>query len=207
MKNRLVAKNLQLWRGDAHVLRGVSLALDAGRCLQVTGPNGAGKTSLLRALTGLLPLESGSVHWRSVDTQLDALGFQRDLAYLGHHTGLKGDLTASENLRYAVGMRRTISSEDIQLQLRRIGLPTAGDERLVRHMSAGQQRRVALARVLLMQCPLWLLDEPTANLDANGQQTFSAMLRSHLDAGGVAVVATHQALNLPPEQQSVLVLQ
>jgi heme exporter protein A len=207
MNNRLVAENLQLWRGDVHVLRGVSLALDAGRCLQVTGPNGAGKTSLLRALTGLLPLESGSVHWRNVDTRLDVLGFHRDVAYLGHHAGLKGDLTASENLRYAVGMRSAIRAEDIHLQLRRIGLPAGGDERLVRHMSAGQQRRVALARVLLMQCPLWLLDEPTSNLDTDGQQTFSVMLRNHLDAGGVAVVATHQSLSLSSGQQMSLVLQ
>jgi heme exporter protein A len=206
MNNRLVTENLQLWRGDAHVLRGVSFAIDAGCCLQVSGPNGAGKTSLLRAIAGLLPLESGKVRWRGSDSREDALGFQRDVAYLGHHTGLKGDLTASENLQFAVGMRRMVSGEDIHRQLRRIGLP-AGEERVVRQMSAGQQRRVALARVLLMQCPLWLLDEPTSNLDADGQQTFGTMLREHLDAGGVAVVATHQALRLPPDQQSALVLQ
>jgi heme exporter protein A len=204
--NRLLAEQLHLWRGDLHVLRGLSFALDAGRCLQVTGPNGAGKTSLLRALCGLLPLEGGTVRWRGVDCRADALSFQRELAYLGHHNALKGDLTAHENLEFAVGMRRALSSGVIEQHLRRISFPVQADHRLARQMSAGQQRRVALARVLLQQCPLWILDEPTSNLDVSGQQLFGELLRAHLDGGGVAVVATHQPLSLQHAQLQQLEL-
>jgi heme exporter protein A len=204
---QLTAADLHLWRGDSHVLRGVSLSLQAGQCLQVSGANGAGKTSLLRALAGLLPLESGEVRWRNESTGADPLKFQREFAYLGHHAALKGDLTASENLHYAVGLRRQLTADAITTGLTRVGLPAVHHERLVRHMSAGQQRRVALARVLLLGAPLWLLDEPTSNLDADGFDTFCALLRAHLESGGVAVIATHQPLGLPAAQQHALVLQ
>jgi heme exporter protein A len=203
---QLTAERLHLWRGDLHVLRGLSFTLDAGRCLQVTGPNGAGKTSLLRALCGLLPLESGMVRWGGFDTRADALGFQRDLAYLAHHNALKGDLTAHENLRFAVGLRRELPAGAIESQLRHIGFPAQADHRLARQMSAGQQRRVALSRVLLMACPLWILDEPASNLDTAGQHQFGQLLRAHLDGGGIAVVATHQPLPLRPEQVQQLEL-
>jgi heme exporter protein A len=203
---QLTADTLHLWRGELHVLRGVSFTLEAGRCLQVTGPNGAGKTSLLRALCGLLPLESGVIRWSGIDTRLDALSFQRDLAYLGHNNALKGDLTARENLQFGVGLRRTLDAEVIGSQLRQVGFPAHADDRLVRQMSAGQQRRVALTRVLLVQCPLWILDEPTSNLDTAGQQRFGELLRGHLEAGGTAVVATHQALPLQAGQLQLLEL-
>ena len=189
----LHADNLHLWRGDLHVLRGLTFSLDSGRCLQVTGVNGAGKSSLLRALAGLLPLESGTVSWRGLDTRKDHYAFHSELAWLGHGTALKSDLSAQENLHYSAGLRRALRPDDIDAALAKVGY-AHGDRRLARQMSAGQQRRVALARVLLLDCALWLLDEPTSNLDIHGQHMFGQILGAHLERGGLAVVATHQAL-------------
>ena len=189
----LQAEALQLWRGDVHVLRGLSFSLEAGNCLQVSGANGAGKTSLLRALAGLLPLESGIVNWCGLDTRKDHYTFHSELAWLSHGTGLKADLSAHENLLFSAGLRRTLDRAQIDAALAKVGYANA-DRRLARHMSAGQQRRVALARVLLLDCALWLLDEPTSNLDSRGQHMFGQILAAHLDAGGLAVIATHQPL-------------
>jgi len=191
----LKANNLHLWRGDLHVLRGLSFGLEAGRCLQVTGINGAGKSSLLRVLAGLLPLEEGTITWRGQDTQQDRLAFHAEVAWLSHGTALKGDLSARENLRFSAGLRRAVTEAEIEAALESVGFMHA-DHRLARQMSAGQQRRVALARVLLYDCALWMLDEPTSNLDTRGQDMFCRLLAGHLQRGGLAVVATHQALSL-----------
>jgi heme exporter protein A len=195
--NLLSARNLHLWRGELHVLRGLSFELAAGQCLQVTGINGAGKSSLLRALAGLLPLESGSVSWRGMDTRKDHYAFHSELAWLSHGNALKADLSAHENLLFSVGLRRAISRGDIDAALAEVGFAHS-EERLARQMSAGQQRRVALARVLLLDCALWLLDEPTSNLDTRGQDLFGQMLAGHLERGGLAVIATHQSLPVSP---------
>jgi heme exporter protein A len=201
----LSADNLHLWRGELHVLRGLSLRLDAGACLQVTGANGVGKSSLLRALCSLLPLEQGLVSWRGHDVRHDRHAYHRELAYLGHGTGLKADLSATENLQFSAGLRRALGAQQIAAALERVGM---GEQhaRLARQMSAGQQRRVALARVLLCDCALWILDEPTANLDGRGQGLFAELLQEHLRAGGLALIATHQPLNLQAPHLNVLEL-
>jgi heme exporter protein A len=195
-RHSLTASELHLWRGDLHVLRGLSLSIQSGQCLQITGPNGAGKSTLLRALCGLLPLESGQVVWNEQSTQADQLAYHGALAYLGHHTALKAELTARENLLFSAGLRRSIRAGEADSALHSVGLPAGYADRLVRQMSAGQQRRVALARVLLLAAPLWILDEPSANLDSSGQAMFARLLDSHLQNGGLAVVATHHALEL-----------
>jgi len=203
--NELRAEDLHLWRGEQHVLRGVCFELPAGQCLQVTGPNGAGKTTLLRALCGLLPLESGRVLWRGCEVSADPAAFQAQLDYLGHDNALKADLSASENLRYAARLRRRVTPGQITEALNLAGVPDIGLARL-RHLSAGQRRRVALARLLLTGAALWVLDEPGSNLDSRGQELLGGLLSRHLSHGGAAVVATHQPLLLPAAQVSPLAL-
>jgi heme exporter protein A len=203
--NEIAADGLHLWRGEAHVLQGVSLSVSAGECLQVTGTNGSGKTTLLRALCGLVPLEAGRVCWRGTDIRIDPQAYHGELAYLGHDNGLKGDLTAAENLRFAVGLRRRVGRSEVAAALERLGVPAARDLP-VRRLSAGQRRRVALARVVLTGAALWLLDEPGSNLDAAGHGLLAELISAHAGAGGVALVATHQALELPAGAQRSLTL-
>jgi heme exporter protein A len=191
----LRGENLHLWRGERHVLRGVSFVVRAGEVLQVRGANGAGKTTLLRTLCGLLHLEEGRIVWGEQDVQEDLPGFHGALAYLGHEAPLKADLTASENLRYWVGLRRRVAREPLASALERVGAERLG-ERLVRTLSAGQRRRVALAGLLLLAAPLWLLDEPTTNLDSEGQQLVARLIDAHAGDGGVVVAAVHHELTL-----------
>ncbi|HEY3730167.1 MAG TPA: cytochrome c biogenesis heme-transporting ATPase CcmA [Steroidobacteraceae bacterium] len=204
--NELTADNLQLWRGEHHVLRGVCLAVSGGECLQVTGANGAGKTTLLRALCGLTPLEDGQVRWRGGDVALDRLAFHDELSYLGHDNALKADLTAAENLRYTAALCRRVGAVEIAAALERTGVAEAADQ-LLRQLSAGQRRRVALARVLLKRGALWVLDEPGSNLDAHGQALLRELVAQHLQDGGTAVIATHQGLDLPGTPARCLTLQ
>jgi heme exporter protein A len=191
----LQAQNLHLWRGDRHVLRGLSFSVGAGECLLVTGPNGTGKTSLLRSLSGLMYLEGGQVVWGGKPIRDDLHAFHGELGYIGHEPPLKLDLSATENLRYWIGVRRRLSAHDIQGALDRVGA-THWSDRPVRTLSAGQKRRVALAGLILMAAPLWLLDEPTTNLDTQGQQLVSTLIVDHLTGGGVAVAAIHHDLGI-----------
>jgi heme exporter protein A len=204
--NELTADNLQLWRGEQHVLRGLSVALAGGQCLQVTGPNGSGKTTLLRVLCGLVPLEQGRICWRGNDVAADWAAYHSELTYLGHDNALKAELSAAENLHYAAALRRRVRSREIAAALERAGMAESAAQ-LVRTMSAGQRRRVALARLTLTGGALWLLDEPSSNLDARGQGLLLELIGEHLGAGGAAVVATHQGLDLPAAQLRSLILQ
>ncbi|MGH8219971.1 MAG: cytochrome c biogenesis heme-transporting ATPase CcmA [Steroidobacteraceae bacterium] len=195
----LRAENLHVWRGERHVLRGLALAVASGEVLQVTGANGAGKTSLLRALCGLLHLEAGRITWGGRDVRQDLSGFHASLAYLGHDPPLKADLTASENIRYWVGLRRRVKAPEITKTLESVGAAGLAD-RLIRTLSAGQRRRVAFAGVLLLAAPLWLLDEPTTHLDAGGQHLVGQLIEQHVRAGGLAVTAVHHEIAVSPER-------
>jgi heme exporter protein A len=191
----LNVSGLHLWRGDRHVLRGVSFAATSGQCVLLTGKNGAGKTTLLRAIAGLLDPEAGEVSWRGKPARGERDEFHAELAYLGHEPPLKGDLTGRENLRYSVGIRRSVTPDEIHAALEKTGAQPFAD-RAVRTLSAGQRRRVALAGVLLTGAMLWLLDEPATNLDTEGKRLVTSLIEEQLSRGGIVVAAVHQDLDL-----------
>lgn len=195
----LTVQGVHLWRGDRHVLRGVSFEGSPGKCVLLTGKNGAGKTTLIRAIAGLLDPEEGQVFWRGAPARSQRDEFHTSLAYLGHEPPLKGDLTARENLQYSIGIRRQVTLQEIDAALARTGATSFAD-RATRMLSAGQRRRVALAGVLLANAVLWLLDEPTTNLDADGQQLVRDLISEQLARDGIVVAAVHQSLPLPAEQ-------
>ncbi|HWZ62962.1 MAG TPA: cytochrome c biogenesis heme-transporting ATPase CcmA [Steroidobacteraceae bacterium] len=189
----LEAENLHLWRGERHVLNGVGFAVPTGACLHIAGANGSGKTTLLRTLCGLLYAESGRVLWDGQDVRDDMPAFHARLIYIGHEPPLKADLSALENLRFWVGVRRRRAAALLGAALERVGA-AAWAERPVRTLSAGQKRRVALAALSLLAAPLWLLDEPTTNLDAEGQQLVGSLIGEQLARGGLVLAATHHEL-------------
>lgn len=191
----LSVKNLHVFRGDRHLLQGLAFRVPTGSCLQVTGANGAGKTTLLRTLAGLLEADSLELCWLGRAVQPRDAEYLGALGYLGHDTPLKADLTGSENLRFAVGIRRRLTGEAVRAAFARVGASRFAD-RPVRTLSAGQRRRIALAALYLAGASLWLLDEPTTNLDTVGQELMRSLIEEQLAGGGIVIAATHQDLGL-----------
>ena len=191
----LAVDRVHVWRGDRHVLQGVSAQIGRGQLLHVSGPNGNGKTTLLRVVSGLLRPEQGSVTWQGQSIVSHRTDYQAALAYAAHEPALKADLTALENLRFSVGMKRRSPPHELREALERTGVAACADLP-ARVLSAGQRRRVSLARVLAMQASVWLLDEPYANLDAAGSELVSGLLQAHVAAGGLALVVAHRELAL-----------
>ena len=191
----LCVENVHVWRGDLHVLRGVRLEAHPGELLHVSGPNGTGKTTLLRVVCGLLRPEKGSVAWQGRSIAATAAEYQSALAYASHEPALKSDLTALENLRFTVGLKRRVTVAELRSSLERTGVANCADLP-ARVLSAGQRRRVAMARVLAYGADVWLLDEPFTNLDGSGSSLLSALLAEHVGQGGVALVVAHHDLNV-----------
>jgi heme exporter protein A len=175
------------------VLANLSFELHPGQALELRGANGSGKTTLLRSLAGLAPLSDGDLLWNKQGIRLGDAEHAARTAYLGHLNGLSTELTASENLRFA---QQLGGGTDVDSAMQDWGLAKEA-EQPVRYLSQGQRRRLALARVWLARRTLWLLDEPCAALDSAGEQLFDAQLSKHLEAGGMAIVATHRALSVP----------
>ena len=188
----LEARALAFYRQDEPVFGPLDFQLAEGEIALVEGDNGSGKTTLLRILAGLLHVEEGSLRWRGEAWQRDAqLG---DVLFLGHHLGLKGDLSARENLAVAAGLYGRREEPGPADALRRIGLAGYEDEP-VRRLSAGQKKRAALVRLLLLPATLWLLDEPYANLDRTGIELVNGLLAQHAARGGAALVTSHGAVS------------
>jgi heme exporter protein A len=188
----LEARALAFYRQDEPVFGPLDFRLHAGEVALVEGDNGSGKTTLLRILAGLLHIDEGELHWRERPWRREEhLG---DTLFLGHHLGLKSDLSARENLNVAAGLYGTRDGHDVEDALLDVGLGGYEDEP-VRRLSAGQKKRAALARLLLLPATLWLLDEPYANLDRTGIELVNRLLADHSARGGAALVTSHGAVS------------
>ena len=199
----LAVRGLSFSRNEARVFGPLDFDVAAGEALLVQGDNGAGKTTLLRVLAGLLAVEAGSI---SIHGKLTSPASRAStLAYLGHLPALKADLTALENLDFLCGLHGRRGSQPPEGAMAVVGLGGYEDT-LARQLSAGQKKRLSLARLWLSPAPLWLLDEPYANLDLGGIELVNRMVQAHLQEGGAALVTTHGAYAAPPVRTRLLEL-
>ncbi len=181
-------------RGDRAVFSGLDFALGAGEVLVLTGPNGSGKSSLLRMMAGLLPPVAGAVEWNGADIAEDRDAHAARLHYVGHLDAVKLALTVAENLRFWAALRP--DGKGIAPALEQFGISALADLP-ARFLSAGQRRRLALARIAVSEAPLWLLDEPTVALDSEGIDAVHGAIRNHCAEGGSCAVSTNAPLDLP----------
>ena len=192
----LEAHALECVRGGRELFQSLSFSLEPGELLEISGANGSGKTSLLRMLCGLLPPTAGEILWRGTNIGTLKEEYLKELAYLGHANGIKAELSARENLRIAGGVAGQRASEDkIGAALERMGLE-GSTERPAKTLSQGQQRRLALARLLVGEKALWVLDEPLTALDSAAVRLVQSVLGEHLEGGGMVVLTTHQPLEV-----------
>lgn len=186
----LQARSVSFLRRDEAVFAPLDFAVHPGQLALVEGDNGSGKTTLLRMLAGLLHVGAGELRWRGAPLKRSECA--HEILFLGHQLGLKADLSPRENLRIASGLHGRRAGAEIGAVLIEAGLQGYEDEP-ARRLSAGQKKRAALARLLLVPATLWLLDEPCANLDRAGVELVNRVLKWHLDAGGAALVSSHGA--------------
>ena len=197
----LAATDLACFRGDRLLFRDLNLDVNAGQALQVRGPNGCGKTTLLRILCGLTAPEDGTIRWRGRELRSHDPDFLRDLRYIGHSDGVKLALSPRENLRIAMALDTGTDETALETALARLDLADFMDV-LCRTLSAGQRRRVALARLTLGGARLWLLDEPFTAIDSAGTDTVHALIEAHLDGGGCAVLTSHQPVHIDADRST-----
>jgi len=194
--------DLECQRGERLLFTALAVSVEAGTCLHVAGENGAGKTSLQRILCGLLAPTQGEVRWGGKDIRRLREDYWQLLAYVGHLNGVKDDLTALENVRFAAALAGHPSGEDVARHaLEAVGL--AGFESSqARFLSQGQRRRIALARLYLArEAKLWVLDEPFTALDVRGVASLATLIGEQLERGGIVVLTTHQDVPVPGRLQ------
>ncbi len=211
---KLIVDRLTLERSGRIIRAGLSFAVGAGETLAIVGPNGAGKTTLLRTIAGFLPFAGGMVTLDSSqagNVQRSASDPDMPLAeqahYIGHLNGVKGAMTIAENAAFwsqylatpFLDPTRATAVATPEAAIARVGLAELADIPAA-YLSAGQKRRLALARLLVAPRLIWLLDEPTSSLDAAGQELLAALARDHLATGGIILAATHLALGFTPSQ-------
>lgn len=188
-------------RDDRILIQDLVLALHPGEVMQIEGPNGSGKTTLLRILCGLSDDFEGEIHWQGQPRNRVDADFRRDTLYFGHLTGIKSSLTPRENLRWILQLKGIATDhngmdEQIDAALNAVGLYSYEDVP-VYSLSAGQKRRVALARLHVEPAHLWVLDEPFTAIDRNGVTELEGLIQNHAENGGAVLITTHHALELP----------
>jgi heme exporter protein A len=199
---RLSGRGVRCVRGGREVLSGLDFAVASGDALAVTGPNGSGKTSLLRIVAGLLALAGGSIDLDGGEAELT---LAEQAHYLGHRDAMKPALSVLENLsfwRNFFGGETFGPLENLMEGLSRVGLDHAAHLPAA-FLSAGQRRRLSIARLLTVRRPIWLLDEPTSALDAAGQTLFADFTRDHLARGGLVLAATHAPLGIEAQELKI----
>jgi heme exporter protein A len=191
----LETRDLGCIRNDRQLFERLNFALKAGEMLVVEGPNGCGKTSLLRILTGLRLADGGEILWRGEAIDRLAGDYYEQVNYVGHHDGSKHELSCLENLRLAraMGVPSELDLDDV---LEQVNLYAYGESE-VGSLSAGQKRRLALARLLATDSMLWILDEPFTSLDKASMEMFSILFEQHLQREGVIVITSHHDISLP----------
>jgi heme exporter protein A len=202
----LEALDLAARRGNNRLFAGLNFRAEPGEALMVTGANGTGKTTLLRMLAGLSLPEAGEIRWNGKAVKPFDPALRAASAFAGHHPALKDELTAEENLASMVELAGVAATREML----RAALDTVALSRqrslMARVLSQGQRRRIGLARLTLLQRPLWILDEPVTALDADGVALLGRLIAEHLDRNGVAIAATHAPLWLAPERVRALKL-
>ncbi|MFT5261274.1 MAG: heme exporter protein A [Saprospiraceae bacterium] len=192
----LKAINIECVKGYDALFSGYHLTIKPGQIVQITGENGSGKTSLLRILTGLSYPEEGDVLWNGESIFTEPQNYRLQLAYLGHLNGLKPGLSSIENLSLQQTLFAQPSNITALQALDAVGL-SGYEPILVNQLSAGQQRRVALARLLLSNAKLWILDEPITAIDTTGVTVFEKIITQHILNDGMVILTSHQPLNFP----------
>ncbi|WP_394251789.1 cytochrome c biogenesis heme-transporting ATPase CcmA [Vibrio profundi] len=188
----LEVSNLTAIRDERVLFESLSFQLQSGDLVQVEGRNGTGKTTLLRIIAGLGDRDEGSISWNGESIESNRDAYHQDLLFLGHQTGVKRELSAYENLHFYQSIHNsTTTKEDIYYALTQVGL--AGREDVpAGQLSAGQHRRVALARLWLSKQPIWILDEPLTAIDKQGVKVLESLFMKHAENGGIVLLTTHQ---------------
>ncbi|MCV6610661.1 MAG: cytochrome c biogenesis heme-transporting ATPase CcmA [Amphritea sp.] len=190
---RLKIENLFCERDERILFDQLCFDVEAGEVVQIEGQNGSGKTTLLRILSGLSRNFEGEIYWQGEPVQECAESFRESLLYFGHQPGVKAVLTPEENLRWYASMHPTIDLSKLDYALARVGL-TGYEDAPCHTLSAGQNRRVSLARLYLSSAPLWILDEPFTAIDKRGVAEKEALIEEHAAQGGTVILTTHHEL-------------
>ncbi len=191
---KIVAENLSVERGEDVIFEGLFFNVATGEALVIRGPNGAGKSTLLRAIVGLLPLLAGEIRIENKDTEYGEARLPELCHYLGPDNAMKTSMSVEENLLFWQNFAGQ-AHLDIDEALDMVGLAGLGPVPFA-HLSTGQRRRIAIARLLVSYRPIWLLDEPTSGLDAASEAQFASLMEVHLEEGGIIIAATHIPLGL-----------
>ena len=192
--NQLKVSNLCCARDDRILFKDLSLEVSSGQLLLLEGRNGAGKTTLLRILSGLRQADEGEIFWN--EQKISDLGFEfyQDVSFMGHHNALKSDLTSRENLEVSIALSAG-SEVGIEQALEDVKLAGYEDE-FVKKFSAGMKRRLAIAKLLVLDTPLWVLDEPFTSVDVNGIQMIEGFIEKHLQKQGLVIMTSHHEVNI-----------